>query len=82
MNSHNITDKMIYNRLHLQSVLSHLLPFNENEKRFFDLLLDEGEIESSLITSDTEFQKKINLHPGLLWKAQNVKKINESKQNE
>lgn len=55
-----------------QDVLSHLLPFNENEKRFFNLLLDEGEIESSLITSDTELQKKINLHPGLLWKAKNV----------
>jgi predicted nucleotidyltransferase component of viral defense system len=65
-----------------QDVLSHLLPFNENEKRFFDLLLDEGEIESALITSDTELQKKINLHPGLLWKAQNVKKFNESKQKE
>lgn len=65
-----------------QDVLSHLLPFDENEKRFFDLLLDEGEIESSLITSDTELQKKINLHPGLLWKAQNVKKFNESKQKE
>lgn len=57
-----------------QDVLSHLLPFNENEKKFFDLLLDEGEIESSLITSDTELQKKIRLHPGLLWKAQNVQK--------
>jgi predicted nucleotidyltransferase component of viral defense system len=58
-----------------QDVLSHLLPFNKNEKKFFDLLLDEGEIESSLITSDTELQKKINFHPGLLWKAQNVKQF-------
>jgi predicted nucleotidyltransferase component of viral defense system len=62
-----------------QDVLSHLLPFNENEKKFFDLLLDEGEIESSLITSDTELQKKINLHPGLLWKAQNVKQFKTKK---
>lgn len=62
-----------------QDVLSHLLPFNESEKSFFDLLLDEGEIESSLITSDTELQKKINLHPGLLWKAQNVKQFKTKK---
>jgi hypothetical protein len=41
-----------------QDDLSHLLPFNENEKKFFDFLLDEGEIESSLITSDTELKKK------------------------
>lgn len=58
-----------------QDILSYLLPFNENEKKFFDILLDEGEIESSLITLDTELQKKINLHPGLLWKAQNVKQF-------
>ncbi|HEX4044967.1 MAG TPA: nucleotidyl transferase AbiEii/AbiGii toxin family protein [Gammaproteobacteria bacterium] len=62
-----------------QDVLSHLLPFNENEKSFFDRLLDEGEIESSLLTSDTELQKKINLHPGLLWKAQNVKQFKAKK---
>jgi hypothetical protein len=65
-----------------QEILAHLLPFTENEKIFFDRLLNEGEIESSLITSDTEMQKKINLHPGLLWKAQNVKKFNENKQKE
>jgi predicted nucleotidyltransferase component of viral defense system len=60
-----------------QDVLSHLLPFNENEKSFFDRLLDEGEIESSLITSDTGLQEKINLHPGLLWKAHNVREFNK-----
>lgn len=59
-----------------QDILAHLLSFNENEKNFFDRLLDRGEIESSLITLDAELQKKINLHPGLLWKAQNVKKFN------
>lgn len=62
-----------------QNFLTHFLPFNEDEKRFFDLLLEEGEIESSLITSDTEFQKKINRHPGLLWKAQNVKQFRSKK---
>jgi len=63
-----------------QDILSHLLPFNENEKNFLNRLLDEGEIEPSLVTMDIELQKKINSHPGLLWKAQNVKKFNESKQ--
>jgi hypothetical protein len=33
-----------------QEVFSKLLPFTENEKSFFDRLLDEGEIEPSLIT--------------------------------
>jgi predicted nucleotidyltransferase component of viral defense system len=56
-----------------QDFLSQLLPFTENEKIFLDRLLDEGEIESSLITTDKELQEKISVHPGLLWKAQNVK---------
>lgn len=62
-----------------QSVLSPLLSFTQNEKIFFDRLLDEGEIEASLITSDPVLQKKINLHPGLLWKAQNVKQFRGKK---
>lgn len=62
-----------------QDVLSNLLPFTGNEKNFFDHLLDEGEIEPSLITSDTELQEKIRLHPGLLWKAQNVKNFQAKK---
>ncbi len=62
-----------------QDVFSNLLPFTENEKFFFDRLLDEGEIEPSLITSDAELQGKIRLHPGLLWKAQNVKNFQAKK---
>ncbi|OGT61697.1 MAG: hypothetical protein A3E85_01985 [Gammaproteobacteria bacterium RIFCSPHIGHO2_12_FULL_45_12] len=60
-------------------MLSHLLPFTENEKIFLDRLLDEGEIEPSLIASDTDLQKKISLHPRLLWKAQNVKQFKAKK---
>jgi len=62
-----------------QDILSHLLPFTENENAFLDRLLDAGEIEPSLITSDTEMQKKISLHPGLLWKAHNVREFKKSK---
>lgn len=62
-----------------QQALSGLLPLSDNERKFFDRLLDEGEIESLLITSDVDMQLKISTHPGLLWKAQHVKKFNESK---
>lgn len=65
-----------------QQALSGLLPFTDNERKFFDRLLDEGEIESSLITSDVDMQLKISVHPGLLWKAQHVKKFTESKKKE
>lgn len=54
--------------------LSTLLPFNNHEMRFLDLLLDNGEIEPELLTSDSSLQERILQHPLLLWKAQNVRK--------
>lgn len=65
-----------------QQALSWLLPFSDKEREFFDRLLNDGEIEPSLITTDVNMQEKISSHPGLLWKAQHVKKFNESKQKE
>lgn len=62
-----------------QQALSGLLPFTEDERAFFDRLLNDGEIEASFITTDPTMQEKINAHPGLLWKAQHVKKFIESK---
>ncbi len=62
-----------------QKMLSLLLPFSETEKTFLDLLLDQGEIAPSLITNDEELQQKIIIHPGLLWKVQNVKKFKAQK---
>jgi hypothetical protein len=53
--------------------LSGILPLIEAEVDFLNLLLDSGEINSSLLTSDAELQARITHHPGLLWKALNVK---------
>jgi len=54
--------------------LDAVLPFNENEKKFLNRLLDEGVIEPSLITSEENLQKRIRQHPLLEWKALNVRK--------
>ncbi len=53
--------------------LSALLPFDSHEKNFLDLLLDQGKIEPSLLTTDIELQQRILRHPLLEWKAQNVR---------
>lgn len=53
--------------------LSSLLPFTDNEKRFLDRLLDEGVIDAGLLTEDSGLQRKVERHPMLAWKAQNVR---------
>ena len=53
--------------------LGALLPFTEAERAFLDLLLDEGRIDSRLLTHDTVLQDRIQAHPLLEWKAQNVR---------
>jgi len=58
-----------------KKIMSAILPFRSNEQEFLDLLLDQGQIEPSLLTSNLETQDKIRHHPGLLWKAQHVKKF-------
>lgn len=55
-----------------QNALSKLVSFAENEKKFLDLLLNEGKIEPSLITTNFQLQQKIARHPRLLWKAENI----------
>jgi len=54
--------------------LSSVLPFSDAEHRFLDLLLDRGEIDSTLLTSDTILQKRIKSQPLLEWKAINVRR--------
>lgn len=54
--------------------LGALLPFTRAERAFLDLLLDEGRIESRLLTHDTALQERIQAHPLLGWKAQNVRR--------
>ena len=57
-----------------RQALSKLLPFNEQEHAFLDLLLDAGEIRADLLTSDMALQGRIQVHPLLEWKAQNVRR--------
>ena len=40
---------------------------------FLTTLTDKGEIVSELLTEDPNLQAIIRSHPGLLWKAQNVR---------
>ncbi len=54
--------------------LASLLPFTEAEQAFLDLLLDEGEIDATYLTSDTSLQERIRVQPLLEWKAINVRR--------
>ena len=54
--------------------LSALLPFDEGERAFLDCLLDHGEIDGALLTTDEELRHRINSQPWLEWKAQNVRR--------
>jgi len=58
-----------------RSGLSSLLPLNAAELEFLDRLLDQGKIDSSLLTADAAFQRRIRDQPSLLWKAQNVRRF-------
>ena len=53
--------------------LSALLPFRAAERAFLDLLLNEGRIDATLLSSDVGLQECIQAQPLLEWKAQNVR---------
>ena len=57
-----------------RQALSVVLPFSENEKAFLDLLLEHGEIDSTILTADLSLQQRIQRQPLLEWKAVNVRK--------
>ena len=59
-----------------REALSALLPFNDAERAFLDLLLDEGKIDATILTSDKTLQERIQGQPLLEWKAQNVRRHN------
>lgn len=56
-----------------RQALSAVLPFNDAEQKFLDLLLDKGEIDSTILTADETLQKNIQQQPLLEWKALNVR---------
>ena len=53
--------------------LSMVLPFNAAERKFLDLLLDKGKIDSKILTPDETLQKRIQQQPLFEWKALNVR---------
>lgn len=57
-----------------RKALSIVLPFTDAEHAFLDLLLDRGEVDASLLTSDTALQERIQVQPLLEWKALNVRR--------
>ena len=53
--------------------LSVILPLSDDELEFLRRLNDEGEIALALLTGDARMQAIIQQHPGLRWKALNVR---------
>lgn len=58
-----------------RKLLGIVLPLEPHEREFLDKVIDHGEIEPSLLTDDPELAGRIKVHPGLLWKAANVKRF-------
>jgi predicted nucleotidyltransferase component of viral defense system len=56
-----------------RDLLSTVMPLEGNEIEFLTRLNDRGEIVPELITDDQEERRIIASHPGLLWKALNVR---------
>jgi predicted nucleotidyltransferase component of viral defense system len=56
-----------------KDLLKVVLPFSESEREFLNRLLDRGEIDPSLLTSDEDLAQRIKNHPSLEWKAMNVR---------
>ncbi len=56
-----------------RAALSAVFPLAESEQVFLDLLLEHGEIDATLLTDDQDLKKRIATHPGLQWKAVNVR---------
>lgn len=56
-----------------QKDMTNVLPFTIAERKFLDLLLDKGEIDATILTTNPDLQQRIKKQPMLQWKALNVK---------
>ncbi len=45
---------------------------SHNQRKFIEMLELEGQIQPELVCDNKDIQEKIAMHPGLLWKVQNV----------
>jgi predicted nucleotidyltransferase component of viral defense system len=61
-----------------RQLITRLLPLRPDEIEFLTLLNDRGEIAPELLTRDSQMQRIIHSHPGLIWKAQNVRDYRRS----
>lgn len=57
----------------VRAALAVVLPFTDAERGFLDRILDYGEVEPEMLTSDPGMIGRIRSHPMLQWKAQNVR---------
>lgn len=57
-----------------RELMAAVLPLDTHELEFLERLNAAGDIAPELITSDASLQGIIRNHPGLRWKALNVKK--------
>jgi predicted nucleotidyltransferase component of viral defense system len=57
-----------------RELMTAVLPLEPHEHDFIERLNDEGNIEPELLTTEPAMQAIIRDHPGLKWKALNVKK--------
>ncbi len=57
--------------------LDLVLPLRENEREFLERLNDLGVISPELLTEDPRLRGVLAVHPGLLWKAENVRRHGE-----
>ena len=63
-----------------RDLMSVVLPLSEKEREFIESLNVRGEVLAELLTPDSALQNVIREHPGLKWKALNVRKRGESGQ--
>jgi hypothetical protein len=54
-------------------LLAMVLPLTDREREFLERLNGKGEILPEVLTDDERLRDIIRTHPGLLWKAQNVR---------
>jgi predicted nucleotidyltransferase component of viral defense system len=57
--------------------LGAVLPMSADEIEFLNRILDHGEIQPELLTTDAAMIKRIKTHPLLMWKAQNVRQFKD-----
>ena len=61
-----------------RELLSTVLPLADRGREFLECLNGKGEIRPEALTDDRRLRDIIRTHPGLLWKAQNVRQYRGS----